>query len=152
GASLRARRRVEAFSLLLPEGEVLPLPHDAFVRLAHLALLELPFAAEAGVEGRMPFDAEARAAPPSSRPRSESARLAKIHPLPGGVRRYKATLDALLAWIGRASPPAAAFRAHLEQQYGAPGAVSAEAALRLLEGAGLVARRGDDLALTETGR
>jgi 5-methylcytosine-specific restriction enzyme B len=44
----------------LPEGEVLPLPGDAFARLVHLALLKLPFVARPSeIEGEPPFDARA---------------------------------------------------------------------------------------------
>jgi MoxR-like ATPase len=151
---LASPRHVEAFALRLPEGEVLPLPSYAFARIVHLALLKLPFAAKRGedaFEGEPPFDADALSEPGSSRREAEGPRLARIYPLPGGVRRYKATLDALIAWIGQARPPISLFHEILSHRHGASGRVAADAYLRLLEGTRLVERRGDRLALTRSG-
>lgn len=162
GAALRSSlplaspRRVEAFALRLPEGEVLPLPSYAFARIVHLALLKLPFTARSGehaFEGEPPFDADALSDPdqdPSARD-DEVPRLARIYPLPGGVRGYKATLDALLAWIGEEQPPISLFQEILRRRHGASGRVAADAYLRLLEGTRLAERRGDLLALTRAG-
>jgi 5-methylcytosine-specific restriction enzyme B len=96
--------------------------------------------------------------PPSLTARSERSadesdrRLARVHPLPGGSRRYKATLDALLAWIGEAAPPLPFFREMLRHRFGAQGTSAATACLSMLEGARLVLRRGDRLALAEAGK
>lgn len=151
---LASPRHVEAFALRLPEGEVLPLPSYAFARIVHLALLKLPFAAKRGedaFEGEPPFDADALSEPDSSRREAEGPRLARIYPLPGGVRRYKATLDALIAWIGQARPAISLFHEILSHRDGSSGRVAADAYLRLLEGTRLVERRGDRLALTRAG-
>ena len=151
---LASPRRIEAFALRLPEGEVLPLPSYAFARIVHLALLKLPFTAKTGedaFEGEPPFDADALSDPDSPRPEEEGSRLARIYPLPGGVGRYKATLDALLAWIGEARPSRSLFLEMLKECYGAPGRVAADEYLRLLERVELVEKRGAHLALTPAG-
>lgn len=77
--------------------------------------------------------------------------LAAVHPLPGGVRRYKATLDGLLGWIGSATPPLLVFREALGERYGAPGKTAADAYLRVLESAHLVERRGERVGLARAG-
>ncbi|NUQ75135.1 MAG: MoxR family ATPase [Polyangiaceae bacterium] len=82
---------------------------------------------------------------------SEDQNLSAIPPLPGGVRRYKATLDGLLGWIGRAAPPLLVFREALGERYGSPGKTAADAYLRVLEGAHLVERRGDHVKLARAG-
>jgi DNA polymerase III delta prime subunit len=83
--------------------------------------------------------------------RGEHENLAALHPLPGGVRRYKATLDGLLGWIGRAAPPLLVFREALAQRYGAPGKTAADAYLRVLESAHLVELRGEHIELARAG-
>jgi 5-methylcytosine-specific restriction protein B len=168
GLPLAGPRRVEAFAVRLPEGEVLPLPGDAFARIVHMAILLLPFAssassassaASAAVRGRVlfegepPFTIDAVSAPAGAEGegRGEGARRARIYPLPGGVRRYKATLDALTSWVGEARPRVLVFRDVLGQRYGAPGRTAADDYLRLLEATRLVERRGDAIALTGAG-
>jgi MoxR-like ATPase len=90
--------------------------------------------------------------PTSQRADEPDRRLARVHPLPGGSRRYKATLDALLAWIGEAAPPLPFFREMLRHRFGAQGTSAATACLSMLEGARLVLRRGDRLTLAEAGK
>src|SRR5262249_14835027 len=93
GLPLRSPWYVEAFSVRLPEGDVLPLPGEAFRRLVQLALVKLPFlAAEGGealFEGRPPFNVNAvhDVHTPPGEPPPRDERLARIYPLPGGVRR-----------------------------------------------------------------
>lgn len=162
GLPLASPWYVEAFAVRLPEGEVLPLPGEAFRRLVHLALVKLPFLSagspEPLFEGEPPFDVDALPGPTSV---TESValfppRAARLYPLPGGVRRYKETLDALLAWIHETRPSLAAFRTHLAAQYGAPTPRTADAYLRLLETSGFVRRSEEGrtdpgLALSELG-
>jgi MoxR-like ATPase len=147
GLPLTSPWYIEAFAVGLPEGEVLPLPGEAFRRLVHLALVKLPFlaagSAEPLFEGAPPFDVDAlpdAARVPEGLP---GARAPRLYPLPGGVRRYKETLDALLAWIHEARPSLAGFRLQLATQYGAPTPRAADAYLRLLETSGFV-RRSDE--------
>jgi MoxR-like ATPase len=143
------------FAVRIPEGEVLPLPSDAFAKVVLLALQRLSLAAEAApdinkkgaVEGE-PLSPQAFVG--SIRP-VEDENLAAVHPLPGGVRRYKATLDGLLGWIGRSAPPLLVFREALGERYGAPGKTAADAYLRVLESARLVERRGDHIELARAG-
>jgi MoxR-like ATPase len=115
-----------------------------------------PFAAAGGrvlFEGEPPFTLGAVSAPAAAEGEGGggSARRARIYPLPGGVRRYKATLDALTAWVGEARPRVLVFRDVLGQRYGAPGKTAADDYLRLLEATRLVERRGDAIALTGAG-
>lgn len=79
------------------------------------------------------------------------ARRARIHPLPGGARRYKAALDWLVAWIGAARPTVGRLREALAQRFDAAGRATADGAVDLLEGAGLIQQRGGALALTAAG-
>ncbi|AKT41368.1 AAA family ATPase [Chondromyces crocatus] len=76
-------------------------------------------------------------------------RRARVHALPGGAARYKATLDWLLAWIQAARPTMEGLREVLAQRFDAPGRGAAESCLALLQGAGLLVRRGERLDLTE---
>jgi len=153
---LLAGSQVEVFGLLVPEGEVLPLPSAAFSRLVQLALLELSRSAadslacaseDADLKGAGPFSMARLARPELPR----APRRARIYPLPGGARRYKAMLDWLVAWIGAARPPVAALREALAQRFDVVGRAAADGALALLEGAALVERRGGALALTPAG-
>jgi 5-methylcytosine-specific restriction protein B len=161
GLPLASPWYVEAFAVRLPEGEVLPLPNDAFRRLVHLALVKLPFfaAAESAkiIEGQPPFDIDA--VPPLSTLATaatafdarEGTRRSRLYPLPGGVRRYKATLDALLGWIASTRPSLSGFRDRLKEQYDAPSAATADAYLRLLDATGFLRRSDDVLALSDLG-
>ncbi|EYF00530.1 AAA family ATPase [Chondromyces apiculatus] len=74
-----------------------------------------------------------------------------MHALPGGAARFKATLDWVLSWIQAARPTPEALRGTLAQRFDAHGRGAAEGCLALIQGAGLVARRGEILALTEEG-
>jgi MoxR-like ATPase len=156
GLPLASPWYVEAFAVRLPEGEVLPLPNDAFRRLVHLALVKLPFFAAgqaAGIiEGRPPFDIDTVPPMPGPAEVAEGERLLRLYPLPGGVRRYKATFDALLGWIEGAQRTVASFRGRLKEQYDAPTTGTADAYLRLLEATGFVRRSGAELALSDQGR
>lgn len=151
------REAAPVFAVSIPEGEVLPLPGDAFAKCLYFALRSLSIAATKSVNARGAIEGEPL--PPQAfaaftgrlRP-IDDENLSAIHPLPGGVRRYKATLDGLLGWIGRAAPPLLVFREALGQRYGAPGKTAADAYLRVLEGARLVERRGDHVELARAGK
>ncbi len=153
------------FAVRIPEGEVLPLASDAFAKVVSLALRSLSLAAEAApdkTKTKTKAKAKAKKGAVEGEPLSpqafvgpirpvEDENLAAVHPLPGGVRRYKATLDGLLGWIGRSAPPLLVFREALGQRYGAPGKTAADAYLRVLESAHLVERRGDHIELARAG-
>lgn len=154
GLAIGSARHVEAFAVRLPEGEVLPLPGDAFARITHLALVLLPFAAmtRPGLfEGEPPFDVHALPSAAHAGVNAEGARLAKLYALPGGARDLKATLDAWLSWIRDARPPVLMFRDAVRARYGADGSATADDALRLLVTAKLAQVSSGALELTREG-
>jgi 5-methylcytosine-specific restriction protein B len=75
-----------------------------------------------------------------------------LWPLPGGVREYKNTLDAILRWVDAARRTVPDLPTVLREQYGVQGRVAMGGYVRLLLGVGLCERDGDHLALTEAGR
>jgi len=157
GLPLASARAIEAFGLHMPEGEVLPLPSDAFSRLVHLALLKLPFCyapQSPGLEGQPPFDIDALPEPalPSLGHAPPSGRLVTLTPLPGGVRHYKSTLDTILAFLAPEPATVSAFRRMLAERFEAPGKAQADAYLRLFESMRLVHIEGERITLAQAGR
>ena len=160
GLPMLSPSRVRLFDVEVPSGEVRPSPGEAFRRVVHLALLKLPFFVRSGLEGEVAaslFDAgsiptvedESDEAPPSA----PAGKFGGLYPLPGGVRQYKATLDALLAWFAQEARREDGFREMLEQRYEITGLVSAKGYLRLLENLRFVGDRADgSLDLTDDGR
>lgn len=163
---------MEAFSVRLPGGEVLPSPGEGFRRLAHLALLKLPFFlrdGEEGIEGKPPFDlaalalagGERRGRPPTgpaaveviepARRPSDEARRDGVSPLPGGVRHYKQTLDTLLSELRDRRLPEAEFFALLRDRYEVTGDTARQGYINLLLYLGLVRFSEDRLELTPDG-
>ncbi|WP_437599085.1 AAA family ATPase [Sorangium sp. So ce590] len=172
GLPLVSPWNMEVFSIRLPGGEVLPSPEEGFRRLAHLALLKLPFFlrdGEEGIEGNPPFDLAALAAAhgerqgkpaadpavaevvePARRP-PDDARRDGIWPLPGGVRHYKQTLDTLLSELRDRRLPEAEFFALLRDRYEATGEAARRGYINLLLYLGVVRLSDDRLELTPEG-
>jgi 5-methylcytosine-specific restriction protein B len=159
GLPMLSESRVRLFDVEVPSGAMHPSPEEAFRRIVHLSLLKLPFFVRAGDEGQVAaslFDVESL--PPAAEegdngPESTGGKLAGLYPLPGGVRQYGATLEALLAWFAEETRSEDQFRAMLEQRYEVTGVVSAKNYLRLVENLNFVTERTDgSLELTDTGR
>lgn len=157
GLPLTSPWRAEIFRVRLPRAEVLPSPAEAFRRLVHLALLKLPFLVVPGPglpAGDMPFRVDAaalEAAPEPGAAPEGTGRRGALAPLPGGVRQYKATLDALLEWLAAQPRSVRDFEQHLEEQYGTTGETAVQNYRRLLTGSGLVMESSGALELTERG-
>lgn len=157
GLPLASASKIEAFRVRVPSLEILPGPAEAFRRLLQLALLKLPFLVVPGQglpAGDMPFqvDTAGLESPPEPTGISDGAgKRGSIYPLPGGVRQYKATLDALLEWLAAQPRSIPDFEQHLGERYGATGEAAVQGYRRLLTSSGLVAERDGTLELTEPG-
>lgn len=148
---------VDAFRIERTSGVVVPTPSEAFERLVKLAVMKLPFFQRdgAGIEGSPPFaipQPTPGAEPVERQERQIGGKRAGIWPLPGGVRRYKTTLDALLVEIGRESPTLEAFYALLRERYSVTGETSRRTYVGVLTGLGLASVSAGQLALTADGQ
>ena len=160
GLPMLSPSRVRLFDAVIPSGQVEPSPAEAFRRVIHLTLLKLPFLVRDGEDAAVaaslldvahvqPGQSEGEGAvTPAS-----TVKFGGLFPLPGGVRQYKATLDALLAWFAVEPRRPDDFIAMLRERYEVTGIISVKGYLRLLETTGFVAAGGDGfLELTESGR
>src|SRR5688572_16337094 len=157
GLSFDTSANVEAFRVRIAGGAVLPSPEEAFKRLCILALCKLPFYAVdgEGVTGSLPFQAgdvvidDGDDAPETP---TTSGKRAGLWALPGGVRQYKATLDALLAEIAPHEMSVEAFYELLRERYDATGEVSRKSYLMVLGALGMIEVSDGTVALTDEGR
>lgn len=159
---------VEAFSVQLPSGNVEPSAGEGFKRLVHLALLKLPFFVrgdQGGVVGKPPFDIEKVAiknsttqgtnglshTPVKSIPSPASPRKDGIWPLPGGVRQYKRTLEALLEELQAGPISEIALHAIFTNRYEVTGSTARSGYINLLLYLGFLQFRDEQFALTADG-
>ena len=167
GLELSSPWQVRAFAVRVPSGDLVPEPEKALSNLIHLALLKLPFAvrgSEEGFEGKPPFTLPAlvdstavptvadSAAPLEATPEAKTDKRLGIWPLPGGVREYKSTLDAILGTLAREPLSDAQFTALLADEYEVTGEVAIKGYRAFLTNTGLVTAAGGSLGLTEKGR
>ena len=148
--------RVEACRVTVPAASVLPSASETFERLARLAILKLPFflrEAE-GIEGSLPFEVAKTATtgsiPPKPSPQMDGKR-AGIWPLPGGVRQYKTTLDALLTDIAKEPMPLEALAELLRERYEVTGDTARKGYVGILTGLGLCSITNQHIGLTTDG-
>jgi MoxR-like ATPase len=147
---------IEAFRVQLPNGKILPNPIEAVRRLIHLALLKLPFlqareGLRAETETEVDGDDDDSGVLGPIDTSVPQLRRAGIWPLPGGVRRYKETLDSLLFVIDEEEPTAARFEELLQERFDVSGPRAMRGYRRLLTALGLVSFDDGILAVTETG-
>lgn len=112
-------------------GAIEPTAADALRRGLQVALLKLPYfvrGEQKGIEGSPPFVARPavakHGAPEADTPAAADGKRDGLWPLPGGVREYKTTLDALVAFIARAPISTSAFYDHLRDDYEVTGLTS----------------------------
>lgn len=157
GLKLTSAWQAEAFSVRVPSGEVVPEPEKALSNLVHLALLKLPFVVrglDEGIQGAPPFAAPSEAVPevsPQERPEPAAEKRLGIWPLPGGVREYKATLDALLGRLAREPMKEEQFAALLKDEYEVTGRTAIKGYQGFLAGSELVSLVEGSLQPTEKG-
>ncbi len=151
--------RVRLFDVNVPSGDVLPSPSEAFQRIVHLTLLKTPFFVREGADGQVAATLFAAVALPVEQGETDeepasapSEKLAGLYPLPGGVRQYRSTLDAVLAWFGDEPRQPDDFLMMLKERYQVSGQVSGVGHLRLLQNLGFVEERADgSLELSQAG-
>ncbi len=155
GLPLLSPSRMEMCRVRLPEVEILPSSAEAFRRLIHLALIKLPFLVRQEVDGAgdLPFRIDASLGDTFRTPGASEGltKSASVWPLPGGVRRYKATLDALLDWVHEEPRTVQDFDQHLRDHYEAYGASAIPGYRRLLSTLGFIKEQDGKLELTERG-
>jgi MoxR-like ATPase len=156
GLPLASPWRVEVFRVRVPRTEVLPSSAEAFRRLIQLSLLKLPFLGVPGQglpAGDLPFRPETAGLDTSPEPTAaeDTGKRGAIYSLPGGVRQYKATLDALLDWLAEQPRSVQDFEQHLEERFGATGEAAVQGYRRMFTSSGLVSERGGSLEPTERG-
>lgn len=153
---------IEAFQVKLPEGEVLPSPEEALRRLVHIALLKLPFfvrEGQGGIEGEPPFEITALATLPEPDEETGSPEAAPpadgrrwgMSPLPGGVRAYKETLEALLEEIRGRRPTEDELFAMLRERYEVTGETARTVYRDLLLNLGFVRMNDGRLVISPDG-
>lgn len=153
-----SRWRVLAFSVQVPGGGVSPSAPDALRVLLHLALLKLPFALRGstdGIQGQHPFavrPADSQVEPSEERAQeSGDTRRLAIWPLPGGVREYKSTLDALLTALEERPRTVDEFITLLRDEYEVSGETAPKGYVNLLTNSGFAAQEGGQLSVTPDG-
>ncbi len=159
GLPLLSESRIRLFEVGVPAGDVQPSPAEAFRRIVHLTLLKLPFFVRQGEDGTIAaslFDAQAVQTTTTgveNGPSSDGEKFAGLYPLPGGVRQYKATLDAILGWLAEEPRAPEAFLGMLKDRYEVTGPVAAKSYLRLLENLSFVEDHEDGrLDVTDSAR
>jgi 5-methylcytosine-specific restriction protein B len=171
GLPLLSPYKLEAFSIRLPDGAVIPSPEVAFERIIHLALLKLPFFVrgdQEGIEGKPPFNVATLMAPASNGPGSttemgpaprddaavkslDDTRKKGIAPLPGGVRQYKQTLDDLLGELRHRPLTETELSNLFRERYEVTGAIARTQYTSILLSLGFVREESDRFELTPDG-
>jgi MoxR-like ATPase len=150
GAPMVSPAKVAVCEIAVPEGKVVPSPESAVGLLLSVALLKQPFLSKDQIEGQPLFDPVKAAEAATFY--QEGDKFAAVYPLPGGVRAYKTTLDALLRWIQALQPTNAVFFEHLAAEYDVSGRTAANGYRNLLKGFGLIAILDDDrISITPVG-
>jgi len=152
GLPLASAYYVEAFRVDLPGGRILPSPLEGVRRLLHLALLKLPYWSDRTLNVQDgPTDTTDTGDRADTDGSERSSRRAGIWPLPGGVRRYKATLDQLLTRIDEGPLDTLQFETLLQRDFEVSGRRAMRGYRRMLQGLGLATLDDSVLALTEAG-
>ena len=157
GLSFDTGANVEAFRVQLSDGTVLPSAKEAYQRICTLALGKLPFFVTdgKGITGAPPFQPadvvvdDDDVAPEDLTP---SGKRAGIWPLPGGVSKYKVTLDTLLAELEAGSVPVETMYEILREQFDVKGETSREQYVNVIEAIGLIEKSDGQIGLTKDGR
>jgi 5-methylcytosine-specific restriction protein B len=157
GLAFDTSANVEAFRVRLDDGTILPSPEEAFRRICILALSKLPFFAAGGkgVTGSLPFQpadviVEENDVVPDVP--TSSGKKAGLWPLPGGVSKYKVTLEALLADLEAGPITVDAMYEILRERYDVTGETSRKQYVDVIEALGFIDREDGQITLTKDGR
>lgn len=147
--------RLEAMRVRMPEAKVGPTPQEAFDRVVKVCLLKGVVHSHdgEGFAGEMPFTVDSSALLADTDvvdTPSLGGKRAGLGPLPGGVRRFKETLDALLTEV-REPKSIDAFNAVLRDRFEVTGETARKQYLERLTTLGLAALIGDQIHLTPRG-
>ena len=139
----------------VPSGDVLPTPQDCFACLAQVALLKATVLCRNQLDvftGELPFGPTAEAAPaPASKPQASGTLRMGIWPLPGGIREYAHTVEAMLGQLQEQPGPRVGLYDFLADRYGIRGKGSRKTYVDLLLHLSLLTEDDSGLALTEAG-
>lgn len=156
GLPFSSGANIEAFRVRIDEGTILPSPPVAFERLCTLALGKLPYYVTdgKGVVGSMPFNVDDVVVDEDLPDESEtpSGKFAGIWPLPGGVKQYKTTLDALLGELVSAPMTLDALYDIFRERYDATGETSRKGYVMVMRATGFIAVADGTITLTDAGR
>jgi MoxR-like ATPase len=157
GLPFTSGAHIEAFRVRMDSGAVLPSPAVAFERLCALALGKLPYYVSdgQGVVGSMPFNVDDVVVEDDAlldENQNMSGKLAGLWPLPGGVKQYKLTLDALLDEMTGAPITVAAFNDLLRDRYDVNGETSRKSYVMVMRAIGFIAVEDGSITLTDAGR
>lgn len=155
GVPLLQESTIEACRVRVPEETILPSAEVAFERLTTLCMLKLPYfdPDSAALAGKPPFDlVVAKSAASSVRPRAAVAdKRSGLFPLPGGVRQYKESLDAILIELQRKPMSLEEFFAFLESRFDVTGASARDGYLRVMIELGLCVKESNGIRVSEDG-
>lgn len=148
---------IEAFRVRTAEATILPSPGIAFERLLTLALGKLPYFVTdgQGVVGSLPFNVDDVVVEDDDIPEGHgtaSGKRAGLWPLPGGVSKYKETLEDLLTELELAPIAIDAMHEILSERYDVKGEVSRKSYVDVVEAIGFIERSDGQIALTKEGR
>lgn len=152
GLERTAPTMVQLGSVEVPSGQLRSSPQAVLDAALHLALLKLPILArDTTSEGVPLFVANTTGASlPIELP--APSRRAAVYMLPGGVREYKQTLDAILEQLDQAPLSIDAFDRLLHENYEITGKSALSSYRHLLVATGLVDEVDDSLTLSSAGQ
>lgn len=163
GFDIRSGATVVLFKVRVPSGSIVTDDARTVARqFVRFALIKAPFVLDplldhpsaVAVRSLLP-DARVTSATEvkaTDRVEGGDAELRSLASLPGGVRSYKKTLDALLQLLAGGEMPVADFVRQLKAQFGVEGTTSTRVYVRVLQALEFIDERGGRYSLTHKAR